>query len=88
MSHGPELPRTAGGWVYADFLLDEFSRLVVGWPAATGLCDLALDSLQMSIWRRQADGADEIRVVQGDPDEVRFVALYRSGAETNPTTTL
>ena len=51
--------RTAAGWVYAAFVLDVFSRLIVGWQVATSLyTDLALDALQMAIWRRQAAGAD------------------------------
>jgi putative transposase len=51
--------RTAAGWVYAAFVLDVFSRLIVGWQVATSLyTDLALDALQMAIWRRQATGVD------------------------------
>ncbi|MEV5721809.1 IS3 family transposase [Amycolatopsis mediterranei] len=51
--------RTAGGWVYAAFVLDVFSRVIVGWQVATSLyTDLALDALQMALWRRQAAGAD------------------------------
>ena len=51
--------RTAAGWVYAAFVLDVFSRLIVGWQVATSLyTDLALDALQMAIWRRQATGTD------------------------------
>ena len=51
--------RTAGGWVYAAFVLDVFSRLIVGWQVATSLyTDLALDALQMAVWRRRADRAD------------------------------
>ncbi|TNC20573.1 DDE-type integrase/transposase/recombinase [Amycolatopsis alkalitolerans] len=47
------------GCVYAAFVLDVFSRLIVGWQVATSLyTDLALDALQMAIWRRQATGAD------------------------------
>ena len=51
--------RTAAGWVYAAFILDVFARLIVGWQVATSLyTDLALDALQMAIWRRQATDAD------------------------------
>ena len=50
--------RTAAGWVYAAFLLDVFSRLIVDWQVATSLyTDLALDALQMAFWRRKAAGA-------------------------------
>jgi putative transposase len=51
--------RTAAGWVYAAFVLDVFSRLILGWQVATSLyTDLALDALKMAIWRRQTTGAD------------------------------
>jgi transposase InsO family protein len=41
--------RTAAGWVYAAFVLDVFSRLIVGWQVGTSLyTDLALDALQMA----------------------------------------
>jgi putative transposase len=50
--------RTAAGWVYAAFILDVYARLIVGWQVATSLyTDLALDALQMAIWRRRATGA-------------------------------
>ena len=43
--------RTFSGWVYAAFVIDVFSRMVVGWQVATSLyTDLALDALEMGIW--------------------------------------
>ena len=51
--------RTFAGWVYAAFVIDVFSRRVVGWQVATSLyTDLALDALEMGIWARTRDGAD------------------------------
>lgn len=51
--------RTFSGWVYAAFVIDVFSRMVVGWQVATSLyTDLALDALDMALWRRRRDGAD------------------------------
>jgi putative transposase len=51
--------RTFSGWVYAAFVIDVFSRMVVGWQVATSLyTDLALDALEMAIWRRRHTGAD------------------------------
>ncbi|WP_084784611.1 IS3 family transposase [Arthrobacter sp. Hiyo1] len=51
--------RTFAGWVYAAFVIDVFSRRVVGWQVATSLyTDLALDALEMGIWTRTRDGAD------------------------------
>ncbi|MFF3160119.1 DDE-type integrase/transposase/recombinase, partial [Streptomyces sp. NPDC057910] len=51
--------KTFSGWVYAAFVIDVFSRMVVGRQVATSLCtDLALDALPMAIWRRRHTGAD------------------------------
>ena len=47
--------RTMSGWVYAAFVLDVYSRMIVGWQVATSLyTDLALDALQMGIWASPA----------------------------------
>jgi putative transposase len=68
--------RTAGGWVYAAFVLDVFSRLIVGWQVATSLyTDLALDALQMAIWRRQAAGADLTGLVHHSDRGVQYRAV-------------
>src|SRR5664280_1344991 len=49
--------RTFAGWVYCAFILDVFSRRVVGWQASTSLrTDLALDALEMGLWTRRRDG--------------------------------
>ena len=46
---------TWAGFVYVAFVIDAFSRFIVGWQAARSLrTDLALDALEMAIWRRQA----------------------------------
>ncbi|HEX8508124.1 MAG TPA: IS3 family transposase [Propionibacteriaceae bacterium] len=51
--------RTFAGWVYCAFVLDVFSRRVVGWQVSTSLrTDLALDALNMGLWTRQHDGHD------------------------------
>jgi putative transposase len=43
------------GFVYVAFVVDAFSRFLVGWQASRSLrTDLALDALEMAIWRRQA----------------------------------
>ena len=44
---------TLGGFVYAAFILDLFSRMIVGWQVADTLrAELALDALEMAIWSR------------------------------------
>jgi putative transposase len=46
--------KTHSGWVYVAFVLDVFSRFVVGWQASRSLhADLALDALEMALWRRR-----------------------------------
>lgn len=50
--------KTHSGWVYVAFLIDVFSRFVVGWQASRSLrTDLALDALEMALWRRRAAGS-------------------------------
>ncbi|MBN9801142.1 IS3 family transposase [Pseudonocardia sp. UM4_GMWB1] len=51
--------RTFSGWVYAAFVVDVYSRMVVGWQLARHLrTDLALDALEMALWRRELQQAD------------------------------
>jgi putative transposase len=68
--------RTATGWVYAAFVLDVFSRLIVGWQVATSLyTDLALDALQMAVWRRHNTGADLTGLVHHSDRGVQYRAI-------------
>ncbi|GIV00368.1 MAG: transposase [Actinomycetota bacterium] len=49
---------TWSGFVYVAFVIDAFSRFIVGWQIARSLAtDLALDALEMAIWRRRDDVA-------------------------------
>jgi putative transposase len=51
--------KTHSGWVYVAFVIDVFSRMVVGWQASTSLrSDLAIDALEMAVWNRQRAGQD------------------------------
>ncbi len=51
--------RTHAGWTYAAFVLDVFSRMIVGWQVSTSLrTDLALDALDMGLWARSRAGQD------------------------------
>lgn len=51
--------RTHAGWTYVAFVLDVFSRMIVGWQISTSLrTDLALDALDMRLWARQRAGQD------------------------------
>ena len=45
------------GWLYASFILDVYSRTIVGWQIADHLrTGLVLDALEMAIWRRDPSG--------------------------------
>ena len=51
--------KTHSGWVYVAFVVDVFSRRVVGWQASRSLrSDLALDALEMAIWVRRGENMD------------------------------
>jgi putative transposase len=50
---------TWSGFAYTAFIVDAFSRYIVGWRVSTTLrADLALDALEMAIWARQPSPAD------------------------------
>jgi putative transposase len=54
--------KTHSGWGYVAFVIDVFSRMVVGWQASrSSRSDLALDALEMAIWNRQRTGTDVAR---------------------------
>jgi putative transposase len=45
---------TWAGFAYVAFVIDAFSRMIVGWRVATSLrAELALDALEMAVWARQ-----------------------------------
>jgi len=46
---------TWSGFVYAAFIIDVYSRMIVGWRvAATMTTDLVMDALNMAVWTRRA----------------------------------
>ena len=48
---------TWSGVVYVAFVIDAFSRRIVGWKADTSMkTPLVLDTLEMALWARQRDG--------------------------------
>jgi putative transposase len=49
------------GWVYVAFIIDVYSRYIVGWQASRSLnADLALDALEMAIWARRGARLDSL----------------------------
>ncbi|MCW2807181.1 MAG: Integrase core domain protein [Marmoricola sp.] len=68
--------RTHSGWVYASFILDVFSRMVVGWQVSTSLrTDLALDALDMGLWSRQRAGQDVTGLIHHSDRGVQYRAI-------------
>jgi putative transposase len=68
--------KTHAGWVYASFVLDVFSRRIVGWQLSRSLhTELALDALKMGLWIRQRDGADLSSLVHHSDRGVQYVAV-------------
>ena len=64
------------GWVYAAFVIDVFSRRVVGWQLSTSLrTDLALDALEMGIWTRQREGRDVAGLTHHSDKGVQYLAV-------------
>jgi putative transposase len=48
---------TWSGVVYVAFVIDAFSRRIVGWKADSSMkTDLVLDTLEMALWARDRDG--------------------------------
>jgi transposase InsO family protein len=68
--------RTHAGWVYAAFVLDVFSRMVVGWQVSTHMrTDLALDALDMGLWARQRAGQDVTGLTHHSDRGVQYRAV-------------
>ncbi len=65
---------TWSGFAYTAFMVDAFSRAIVGWRVATSLrADLALDALEMAIWARHPS-ADDALVHHSDRG-VQYLAI-------------
>jgi len=49
---------TWSGFVFVAFIIDAFSRMIVGWRAMkTMTTDMTLDALEQAIWARKVKGA-------------------------------
>jgi putative transposase len=65
---------TWAGFCYAAFVIDAYSRAIVGWRVATTLrASLALDALEMAIWGRQDAGLDGL--VHHSDRGVQYLAI-------------
>ena len=67
---------TWAGFVYVAFVLDLFSRRVVGWRVSASLrTDLALDALEQAIWTRQREGSDLTGLIHHADRGVQYRAI-------------
>jgi putative transposase len=65
---------TWAGFVYTAFVIDAFSRAIVGWRVSSSLrAELALDALEMAIWSRRS--ADLAGLVHHSDRGVQYLAI-------------
>ena len=68
--------KTHSGWVYVAFVIDVYSRMVVGWQASKSLrSDLAIDALEMAIWNRRRHGHDLADLVHHSDRGVQYLSI-------------
>ena len=68
--------KTHAGWVYAAFIIDVFSRMVVGWQISTSLrSDLAIDALEMAVWNRTRSGNELDGLVHHSDRGVQYLSV-------------
>src|SRR5699024_7009920 len=67
---------TEAGFVYVAFVLDVFSRMIVGWQTSTRMyTDLALDALNMGVWSRKRAGHNVAGLTHHSDRGVQYRAL-------------
>ncbi|MGH7868351.1 MAG: IS3 family transposase, partial [Candidatus Dormibacteraceae bacterium] len=68
---------TWSGFCYVAFVIDAFSRRIVGWRVAASLrAELALDALEMAIWSRRGQTLDGL--IHHSDRGVQFLAIRYS----------
>jgi len=71
--------KTHSGWVYAAFIIDVYSRMVVGWQTSVSLrSDLAIDALEMAVWNRTRAGNDLDGLVHHSDRGVQYLSVRYS----------
>lgn len=71
--------KTHSGWVYVAFIVDVFSRMVVGWQASRSLrSDLAIDALEMAVFNRRRQGADLSQLIHHSDRGVQYLSVRYS----------
>ena len=71
--------KTHSGWVYVAFIVDVFSRMIVGWQASRSLrSDLAIDALEMTVFNRRRQGADLSELIRHSDRGVQYLSVRYS----------
>lgn len=71
--------KTHSGWVYVAFIVDVFSRMIVGWQASRSLrSDLAVDALEMAVFNRKRRGADLSALIHHSDRGVQYLSVRYS----------
>jgi putative transposase len=71
--------KTHSGWVYAAFIIDVYSRMVVGWQISNSLrSDLAIDALEMAVWNRTRAGQPLDGLVHHSDRGVQYLSIRYS----------
>ena len=71
--------KTFTGWVYVAFIIDVYSRFIVGWQASRSLrSDLAIDALEMAVWNRRRAGASLVGLVHHSDRGVQYLSIRYS----------
>jgi putative transposase len=71
--------KTHAGWVYVAFIVDVFSRMVVGWQASRSLrSDLAIDALEMAVHNRRRAGANLDQLIHHSDRGVQYLSVRYS----------
>ena len=71
--------KTHTGWVYAAFVIDVYSRMVLGWQISNSLrSDLAIDALEMAVWNRTRAGRVLCGLVHHSDRGVQYLSIRYS----------
>ncbi len=71
--------KTHTGWVYVAFILDAYSRMIVGWQASRSLrSDRAIDALEMAVFNRRHAGHDLSQLTHQSDRGVQYLSIRYS----------
>jgi putative transposase len=72
----PSCVPTWAGFVYVAFVIDAFSRRILGWRAATTMrTELVLDALEMAIWTRARAGVADLTGLVHHTDAGQYTSI-------------